>query len=167
MFTRRFPTLPAIERRHGGASVTVDGIDVRLSNLDKVFWPSDGITKGDLVAYYMSIAPAILPYLRHRPLAMRRMPDGIDGVDFFEDPAPSWTPEWVTRCAVESADGDVDALVIVEDAASLVFCANSGASICIRSTRGARATTARTTSFSISIPRRLRGSRTRSWWRDT
>ena len=56
-----------------------EGRELRLSNLDKVFWPDEGYTKGDLLAYYFNVAELILPYLRERPLTMKRMPDGIGG----------------------------------------------------------------------------------------
>ena len=75
---------------------------VRLSNLDKVFWPEEGYTKGDLVAYYYNVADRILPYLRDRPLTMKRMPDGAFGQFFYEKNAPPNTPTWMPGCAVET-----------------------------------------------------------------
>jgi bifunctional non-homologous end joining protein LigD len=66
-----------------------------LSNLDKVFWPDEGITKGDLLAYYRAIAPALVPHLRDRPFTMKRYPDGIEGKFFFQKDAPSHMPEWI------------------------------------------------------------------------
>jgi bifunctional non-homologous end joining protein LigD len=101
---------------------------VRLSNLDKVFWPDEGYTKGDLLAYYFNVAPLILPYLAGRPLTMKRMPDGITGHEFYEKNAPSHTPEWMSRCRVpsaESAGGAIDYLV-VDDIAALLYVANLG-----------------------------------------
>ena len=68
---------------------------LKLSNLDKLFWPEDGITKGELLAYYREIAPAILPHLRDRPFTMKRYPDGIDGKFFFQKDAPKHMPEWI------------------------------------------------------------------------
>ncbi len=81
-----------------------DGRELRLSNLDKVFWPEEGYTKGDLLGYYFNVAELILPHLRERPLTMKRMPDGITGPYFYEKTAPSHTPDWVARCHVESAE---------------------------------------------------------------
>jgi bifunctional non-homologous end joining protein LigD len=68
---------------------------LKFSNLDKVFWPEEGITKGDLLAYYREIAPTILPHLRDRPFTMKRYPDGIDGKFFFQKDAPRHMPEWI------------------------------------------------------------------------
>jgi bifunctional non-homologous end joining protein LigD len=74
---------------------------VKLSNLDKVFWPDEGITKGDLLDYYRAVAPVILPHLRGRPFTMRRYPDGIDGKAFFQKDAPTHMPEWIPRFRVQ------------------------------------------------------------------
>jgi bifunctional non-homologous end joining protein LigD len=68
---------------------------LRLSNLDKVFWPEEGITKGDLLSYYREVAPALLPHLRDRPFTMKRYPDGWQGNHFFQKDAPSHMPEWI------------------------------------------------------------------------
>jgi bifunctional non-homologous end joining protein LigD len=68
---------------------------LKFSNLDKVFWPDEGITKGDLLAYYREIAPTILPHLRDRPFTMKRYPDGVNGKSFFQKDAPSHMPEWI------------------------------------------------------------------------
>ncbi len=116
--------------------MTAEGRELRLSNLDKVFWPEEGYTKGDLVAYYFNIAPRILPYLSERPLTMKRMPNGIAGKFFYEKEAPSHTPDWMPRCAVESSGSgegrwgppkhDVINYLMVEDTASLLFTANLG-----------------------------------------
>ena len=102
--------------------------EVRLSNLDKVFWPDEGYTKGDLLNYYFNIAPTMLPYLRDRPLTMKRMPDGITGNEFYEKNAPSHTPEWIGRCPVPSEDAK-DGLInylMANDEPSLLFIANLG-----------------------------------------
>jgi bifunctional non-homologous end joining protein LigD len=68
---------------------------LKLSNLDKVFFPEDGVTKGDLIAYYRAVAPVLLPHLRDRPFTMKRYPDGIEGGHFFQKDAPSHMPEWI------------------------------------------------------------------------
>jgi bifunctional non-homologous end joining protein LigD len=81
------PDLPA-EIRKGGRVL-------RLSNLDKPFWPEEGITKGDLIAYYRDIAPVLLPHLRDRPFTMRRYPDGWRGQHFFQKDAPKHMPDWI------------------------------------------------------------------------
>jgi bifunctional non-homologous end joining protein LigD len=74
---------------------------VKLSNLDKVFFADEGITKGDLIEYYRAVAPALVPHLRNRPFTMRRYPDGADGKAFFQKDAPSHMPEWISRFHVE------------------------------------------------------------------
>ena len=68
---------------------------LKLSNLDKPFWPDEGITKGDLLAYYRAVAPVLVPHLRDRPFTMRRYPDGADGKAFFQKDAPTHMPEWI------------------------------------------------------------------------
>ena len=68
---------------------------LKLSNLDKVFFPDDGITKGDLLAYYRAVAPVLLPHIKDRPFTMKRFPDGIEGGHFFQKDAPVHMPEWI------------------------------------------------------------------------
>ena len=106
----------------------IDGRELRLSNLTKVFWPDEGYTKGDLLAYYANVASLIVPHLAERPLTMKRMPDGIDGPFFYEKSAPSHTPDWLGRCVVQSEDaksGEIDYLTIA-DTAGLLYVANLG-----------------------------------------
>ena len=67
------------------------------TNPDKVFFPELGITKGELISYYLDVAPALVEHLRARPFTMKRYPDGIDGKHFFQKDAPSHMPEWITR----------------------------------------------------------------------
>ncbi len=107
----------------------IEGRRLRLSNLDKVFWPEEGYTKGDLLAHYYNVAPSLLPYLEGRPLTMKRMPDGITGPFFYEKNAPSHTPEWVGRCRVESEEAEegFNDFLVAEDAAGILFVANLGA----------------------------------------
>ncbi len=69
--------------------------ELALSNLDKLYWPDEGITKGDLIDYYRAVAPVLIPHLKSRPFTMRRYPDGIAGKAFFQKDAPSHMPEWI------------------------------------------------------------------------
>jgi bifunctional non-homologous end joining protein LigD len=69
--------------------------ELTLGNLDKVFWPKEGITKGDLLDYYRRVAPVLVPHLAGRPFTMRRYPDGAEGKAFFQKDAPSHMPEWI------------------------------------------------------------------------
>jgi bifunctional non-homologous end joining protein LigD len=68
---------------------------LKLSNLDKVFYPEDGITKGDLLRYYRAVAPVVVPHLKDRPFTMKRYPDGIAGGFFFQKDAPTHMPDWI------------------------------------------------------------------------
>src|SRR5206468_2353988 len=83
------PPLRGRGQGEGGAAV-VASKEVKLTNLKKMFWPVDGYTKGDLVAYYERVAPLLLPYLRDRPLVLTRYPDGITGKSFFQKDAPEF-----------------------------------------------------------------------------
>ncbi|HEX2153227.1 MAG TPA: non-homologous end-joining DNA ligase [Acidimicrobiia bacterium] len=126
-YTLDFPeTLPA-ERRDQHWWVESDGVEVRLSNLDKVLWPESGHTKGDLLAYYWNAATFILPHLAGRPLTLKRMPDGIGGSHFYQKDAPDYTPEWMPRCAIEPEDGKIDEMLMVDRPAHLLFVVNLGA----------------------------------------
>jgi bifunctional non-homologous end joining protein LigD len=71
--------------------------ELRLSNLDKLFWPDEGISKGDLLRYYQAVADVLVPHLKDRPFTMRRYPDGITGKAFFQKDAPKHMPEWIPR----------------------------------------------------------------------
>jgi bifunctional non-homologous end joining protein LigD len=73
---------------------------LRLSNLDKPFWPEEGITKGDLLRYYRAVAPVLVPHLKERPFTMKRYPDGWQGKFFFQKDAPSHMPEWIKRVEI-------------------------------------------------------------------
>jgi bifunctional non-homologous end joining protein LigD len=101
--------------------------EVKLTNLKKMFWPADGYTKGDLVAYYERVAPLLLPYLRDRPLVLTRYPDGITGKSFFQKDAPEFTPAWVRTERVYSKDAEREIdYFVVDDVESLRYIANSG-----------------------------------------
>ncbi|WP_420440646.1 DNA ligase D [Candidatus Palauibacter sp.] len=102
--------------------------ELPLSNLDKVFWPEEGYTKGDLIAYYGDIAPWLLKFLQDRPLVLTRYPDGIDGKSFFQKNAPGFQPEWVRTAAIWSEGSERNIhYFIADDPATLVFVANLGA----------------------------------------
>ena len=105
-----------------------EGRELRLSNLNKIFWSEEGYTKGDVLAYYFNVGDLILPHLERRPLTMKRMPDGAAGEFFYEKTAPPNTPEWIHRCQVISDDakrGVID-YITVDDLGSLLFAANLG-----------------------------------------
>jgi bifunctional non-homologous end joining protein LigD len=127
-FTVEFPRPLPAEKRTDAWWMEADGRELRLSNLDKVFWPDEGYTKGDVVAYYFNVADLILPYLRERPLTMKRMPDGMAGGFFYEKTAPSHTPDWIERCNVQSEDAKTGVIgyLMVNDLSTLLYVANLG-----------------------------------------
>lgn len=96
---------------------------IQLSNLDKVFWPREGYTKGDLLRYYDAIAETLLPYLHERPVHMLRYPDGIEGKSFYQKDAPDHTPDWVVTESIES-DGEVIRYIICNDRDTLIWMVN-------------------------------------------
>jgi bifunctional non-homologous end joining protein LigD len=130
-FTVETPEALPAERDGEHWWLEIEGRRLRLSNLGKVFWPEEGYTKGDLIAYYYNVGPTLLPYLAQRPLTMKRMPDGIAGPYFYEKNAPSHTPEWMARCRVESDDDEArmgyNDFLMAGDLAGLLFVANLGA----------------------------------------
>lgn len=117
--------LPA-EREGDHWVLEAAGRRVKLTNLPKVYWPGQGYTKGDLLAYYFNVAEAILPHLDERTLTLKRMPDGITGPSFFERHPPKATPDWVPRCTVPTEDGSPAEHLMACDVAGLLFFANLG-----------------------------------------
>lgn len=98
-----------------------------LTNPGKVYWPADGTTKGDLLAYYRDIATWMLPYLRDRPLVLTRYPDGIDGKSFYQKDAPAFVPGWVRTEPVWSEDtGREIRYFVCDDVEQLLYVANLG-----------------------------------------
>jgi bifunctional non-homologous end joining protein LigD len=98
-----------------------------FTHLEKIFWPKEGYTKGDLVEYYRAIAPLLLPYLKDRPLVLTRYPDGIEGKSFFQKDAPEFVPSWVRREKIYSKDSRRDiGYIIAEDVESLLYVINMG-----------------------------------------
>ncbi len=112
-------------------AVEVEGRTLKLSNLDKVLYPEVGLTKGEVIAYYTAVAPVLLPHLAGRPLTVKRYPNGVDGMFFFEKNASRGKPDWV-RTARLPAPGstknrdEID-YIVVEELATLVWLANLAA----------------------------------------
>jgi bifunctional non-homologous end joining protein LigD len=102
--------------------------ELKLSNLDKVYWPEERYTKGDLLTYYFNISSVMLPHLIERPLTLKRMPNGINGGFFYEKNAPVHTPKWMPRIPV-LAEGETKTInfLAVGDVADLLWIANLGA----------------------------------------
>ena len=99
----------------------------KITNPKKIFWPAEGYTKGDLIAYYEAVAPILLPYLRDRPLVLTRYPDGIAGKSFFQKDAPEFVPAWVRteRIYSKDAEREID-YFIVNDSETLRYVVNLG-----------------------------------------
>ena len=108
-----------VRRPDGALAVTVDGHPLKLSNWDKVLYPETGFTKGDLIAYYARIAPAVLPHLHDRPLTLKRYPNGVASQYFYEKNSPGHRPAWVQTVRV----GEID-YTLAQDRATLVWLAN-------------------------------------------
>jgi bifunctional non-homologous end joining protein LigD len=110
---------PRVERRIAGRVIS-------LSNLEKVLWPRDRYTKGDLIDYYERVAEYAVPYLEQRPLTLQRYPDGIDKQTFFEKELPRGTPDWVDRVTLPTPGGrrSHTTFIVCNDAPTLVWLAN-------------------------------------------
>lgn len=104
----------------------IDARSTDPTNIDKVFWPEDGYTKGDLIRYYTAVADALLPYLENRPLVLDRYPDGIDGKSFFQKNAPEFVPDWIRTQWVGEEDKGNN-YFIANDVESLRYLANLAA----------------------------------------
>ena len=112
--------------------VRVGKRELTLSNLDKLFWPDEGITKGDLLEYYRAVAPVLVPHLKGRPFTMRRYPDGAFGKAFFQKDAPSHMPAWIRTFATEVTTRSKEraqrtvSFPVVDDELALLWMVNMG-----------------------------------------
>ncbi len=101
--------------------------NVAISNPKKIFWPEEKYTKGDLIEYYKSIAPWLLPYLKERPVVLTRFPDGIDGKSFYQKDAPDFAPTWMRTVPIWSNDTQrFIKYFVCDDVESLTYIANMG-----------------------------------------
>lgn len=115
----------AVRRVRGGVEVEIEGRTLKLTNRDKVLYPATGFTKGDLIDWYVAIAPALLPHLRDRPLTLKRYPDGVEGKFFYEKQCPSHRPDWVQTATVWSEHGQRQIhYCLCQDLPTLVWMAN-------------------------------------------
>jgi bifunctional non-homologous end joining protein LigD len=106
-------------------TVDIEGRHLKLSNLDKVLYPDVGFTKGQVIDYYVRVAPVLLPHLDGRPLTMKRYPNGVGGMFFYEKNCPTHRPDWVKTVKVWSEGNDrwMD-YCLIEDLPTLVWAAN-------------------------------------------
>ncbi|MDQ4149292.1 MAG: non-homologous end-joining DNA ligase [Actinomycetota bacterium] len=119
-----FPAPVPLERRGEGHVFRRGFREVRITNIQKVLFPEDGLTKGDLISYYYNVAPLMLPFLKDRLINMQRVPDGIYGEAFYEKQAPRGAPPWLRTVPVPSDGGTrIIDYIIVDDVATLVWLA--------------------------------------------
>jgi bifunctional non-homologous end joining protein LigD len=134
---RRCTAAPALERLEAAldqadhaheAAPTLTLGRVHLTNQDKVFWPDEGYTKGELCRYYAAMTETLLPYLTNRPVLMTRYPDGITGKHFFQWNLPQGAPEWLHAFPIRSEDHDGREVlaILVDSADALLYLANLG-----------------------------------------
>lgn len=119
----RMRDIPAEKR---DAELVIDGRAVKLTNLQKPFWPELGITKRDLLQYYEVVADVLLPHIRDRAMVMKRYPNGAAGDFFFQKRAPSPRPDYIPICSIEHASGNIVDFPIINDVASLLWVVNLG-----------------------------------------
>lgn len=105
--------------------IDVAGRKLTVSNLEKVLYPEVGFTKGQVIDYYIRIAPVLLPHLKNRPITLKRYPEGVDGFFFYEKQCPSHRPDWIKTAEVPSRreEGKID-YCLMNDLPALVWAAN-------------------------------------------
>ncbi|EAX47113.1 DNA primase-like [Thermosinus carboxydivorans Nor1] len=105
--------------------VIIEGVELRLSNLEKIFYPRTGFTKGQVIDYYVRIAPVLLPHLANRPLTLKRYPDGAQAAFFYQKQCPKHRPKWLKTAPVWSEhNNDHINFCLVNDLPSLVWVVN-------------------------------------------
>jgi bifunctional non-homologous end joining protein LigD len=107
------------------STVDIEGKHLKLSNLDKVLYPAVGFTKAQVIDYYVRVAPVLLPHLKDRPLTLKRYPDGVNGMYFYEKACPKHRPEWVQTAPIWSSGRDnYINFCLAQDLPTLVWAAN-------------------------------------------
>ena len=106
---------------------TLDGIPIHVTHLDKLYWPQAGFTKGDMLRYYRDVAPALLPYLRDRPVTLRVYPNGVEGAGYYQRERPEHAPDWLRETPYHPKTAQhVTHLPLVDNTAGLIWLANAG-----------------------------------------
>lgn len=108
----------------GSATLDVGGRTVGVTNLNKVFYPKTGFTKGEVIDYYVRISPVLLPHLKNRPLSLKRYPDGVEGFFFYEKQCPEYRPKWMKTARVAKKEGGSVNYCVMNDLPALVWAAN-------------------------------------------
>jgi bifunctional non-homologous end joining protein LigD len=116
----------AIPRDTDDVVVEAAGREVRLTNVNKPFWPELGVTKGDLLQYYGDVSQWLIPHVKDRAMVMKRYPHGAAGEFFFMKRAPAPRPEWIELCSIEHSSGNVIDFPMVQDLAALLWVVNLG-----------------------------------------
>ena len=119
-------TIPVIPKDAREIELDFDGRVVRLTNLQKPFWPELGITKRDLIQYYADVSPLLLPHLVDRAMVMKRYPNGAAGDFFFMKRAPTPRPDWIEICSIEHSSGNIIDFPMIQDLPSLLWVINLG-----------------------------------------
>lgn len=114
-----------LDLSRGELRVRDDGREARLTNLDKIFWPSEGITKGDLLDHYARMAPVLVPHLQGRPMVLKRYPNGWNEPHFFQHQIPDTAPDWIRRVVLRKGDEEIT-YAVVDDALALLWVVNLG-----------------------------------------
>jgi bifunctional non-homologous end joining protein LigD len=106
------------------SEIKVGGTSIEVSNLDKVFYPETGFTKGQVIDYYVRISPFLLPHLKDRPITLKRYPDGVNGFFFYEKRCPPHRPPWVKTARVSRHDGGNIDYCVMNDLPALIWAVN-------------------------------------------
>jgi bifunctional non-homologous end joining protein LigD len=102
----------------------IEGQKIEVSNLDKVFYPKTGFTKGDVIDYYIRVSPYLLPHLKSRPITLKRYPEGVEGFFFYEKQCPGHRPDWIKTTDVPRSDGSQIHYCVIDNLRALVWAAN-------------------------------------------
>ncbi len=106
------------------ATLDIHGRKVDVTNLDKIFYPKTGFTKGNIIDYYVRISPVLLPHLKDRAISLKRYPDGVEGFFFYEKNAPAHRPTWIKTTKVPKDNGGEINYCVMNDLPALVWAAN-------------------------------------------
>ena len=125
-YNPHMPDSRVIPSNRDTAFFDYDGKRITLTNLRKPFWPALGITKGDLIQYYLEVSPWLLPHIADRPMVMKRYPDGAGGDFFFMKQTPTPRPEWIRTHPIDHGDGKIVDYPVVDDLPTLLWAINLG-----------------------------------------
>src|SRR5215210_6185820 len=122
---RKIPQIK-LPKDKNNLDVDIDGRVIKLTNLNKLFWPKLHVTKRDLIQYYLDVAPVLLPHITERAMVMKRYPNGAAGEFFFMKRAPSPRPDWIEICNIEHESGNIINFPMIQDLAALMWVINLG-----------------------------------------